>query len=352
MALILDPIIRGLSDAGSPLAGARMSVYVKDTTTPASVFTTNALSTPLSNPVIADSAGRFPQIFAAEGTLFDLVLRTAGGVIIDTADDVPTIGGDGSTFYRDFAAGGRVQFEGAAGVVSLQFGPPSPDDVGGNGKIEGWDGGQLETLEIDSAITSHTGDVTVAGDETVSGNVAVTGTLVGEGVDHVTAYGTHTTTTNLDMPLAAGFTAYRIEIVDITNNGGTWLYARLSYDATPTFKSGGSDYSYNALLMDAGGGFNPSDQVSTGDSKGVLGYYTGVSPANGQAIIDLVTPASGTGRTYLQNFGQGIFSSANVSMNLAATVGLGNYGKATYLRLYFDTGTFSCRWRVIAKKRF
>lgn len=74
---------RATSSNGLNLDGAKWYFYQTGTTTPQSVYTTAALSTPHSNPVEADAAGKFPNIF------FDASLSYRG--VLKTADDVTTI---------------------------------------------------------------------------------------------------------------------------------------------------------------------------------------------------------------------------------------------------------------------
>lgn len=74
---------RATSSNGLNLDGAKWYFYQSGTTTPKSVYTTSALSTAHSNPVVADAAGKFPNIF------FDASLSYRG--VLKTADDVTTI---------------------------------------------------------------------------------------------------------------------------------------------------------------------------------------------------------------------------------------------------------------------
>ena len=68
---------------GLNLDGAKWYFYQTGTTTPQSVYTTAALSTPHLNPVVADAAGKFANIY------FDTALSYRG--ILKTSDDATTI---------------------------------------------------------------------------------------------------------------------------------------------------------------------------------------------------------------------------------------------------------------------
>jgi len=61
---------------GRLVAGARMDVYANRTTTRVSVYADYALTTPLTNPVIANSSGVLPAVWADGGTLEDPILYT------------------------------------------------------------------------------------------------------------------------------------------------------------------------------------------------------------------------------------------------------------------------------------
>lgn len=63
---------------GVPLSGAQLSVYTANTTTPATSYQDNDLTTAHTNPVIADSEGRFPAIFLPNGQ-YKLVLANSSG---------------------------------------------------------------------------------------------------------------------------------------------------------------------------------------------------------------------------------------------------------------------------------
>lgn len=58
--------------------GAKLGVYVNRTTTKAAIFSDEALTTPLDNPVVANSSGNFPLIWANAGTTESPVLYTVG----------------------------------------------------------------------------------------------------------------------------------------------------------------------------------------------------------------------------------------------------------------------------------
>lgn len=76
-----------LDSNGAPLSGARLHFYESGTTKPADVYADTALTVPATNPVVADSAGRFPDIFL-QAIDYKVVLADSGGATVWTADPV------------------------------------------------------------------------------------------------------------------------------------------------------------------------------------------------------------------------------------------------------------------------
>lgn len=64
---------------GDALPGAKLFVYVNGTTTLAITYTTSALNVPNSNPIIANSSGTFPPIWAADASVFSVALTDDEG---------------------------------------------------------------------------------------------------------------------------------------------------------------------------------------------------------------------------------------------------------------------------------
>lgn len=72
---------------GRLVAGALMAVFQNRTTTFATVYADSALTTPLANPVVANSSGHFPIVWAQAGTveaptLYTLAISGPGGLSI------------------------------------------------------------------------------------------------------------------------------------------------------------------------------------------------------------------------------------------------------------------------------
>ncbi len=71
---------------GLTVSGAELQFYTTGTTTPLEVFADAALTTPLENPVTANSAGVWPAIYLQSDAIYRVVLRDADGVTLNDVD--------------------------------------------------------------------------------------------------------------------------------------------------------------------------------------------------------------------------------------------------------------------------
>lgn len=105
--LLAAPVFRAVDASGAPLPGALLQFYVTGTTTPTNVYSSSALSTPLSNPVVADSGGLFAPIYLDPMVTYRCQLLTAGAVLIRDIDPVamPVVIGAGAVTSAMLASG-------------------------------------------------------------------------------------------------------------------------------------------------------------------------------------------------------------------------------------------------------
>lgn len=88
MAAIFQLPKTTLFDAsGLIIPGGKVSFYDAGTTTPRAVYSDSGLTTPISQPVTADAAGRLPLIFMSTGS-FKIAVTDADNVSIYTADNL------------------------------------------------------------------------------------------------------------------------------------------------------------------------------------------------------------------------------------------------------------------------
>lgn len=84
---------------GTPLSGGKLYSYEAGTTTPQASYTDAAGTTPHSNPIILDSAGRVPggEVWIAAGDNYKFVLKTPTDVQLASWDNITGINGTGIT---------------------------------------------------------------------------------------------------------------------------------------------------------------------------------------------------------------------------------------------------------------
>lgn len=84
---LLPPGYQVLDANGAPYSGALLYTYEAGTSTPKVTYSDGGATIPNANPVVADSAGRFGNIFATVGD-YRIVMQTSAGASIYTADPV------------------------------------------------------------------------------------------------------------------------------------------------------------------------------------------------------------------------------------------------------------------------
>lgn len=75
---------------GDPLSGGKLFTYEAGTTTPLAAYTSSSGSTPHTNPIILDAAGRVPggEIWLDYSKLYKFVVKTSTDVLIATYDNI------------------------------------------------------------------------------------------------------------------------------------------------------------------------------------------------------------------------------------------------------------------------
>jgi len=71
---------------GDPIPGGKLEFYIAGTSTPLATYSDAGLTVANANPVIADSAGRFGEIFLISGEEYKVILKDADNATIWTAD--------------------------------------------------------------------------------------------------------------------------------------------------------------------------------------------------------------------------------------------------------------------------
>lgn len=79
-----------LDNNGDPLTGGLVQTFEAGTTTPLASYTSSSGTTPHSNPIVLDSAGRVPggEIWLDFSNLYKFTVKTSTGTLIATYDNV------------------------------------------------------------------------------------------------------------------------------------------------------------------------------------------------------------------------------------------------------------------------
>lgn len=166
--LFTSPVLRPLTISGAIMPDAYVQFYLAGTTTPADVYADAALTTPLENPVVANSAGEFPPIYLDRAVAYRAQLYAADDVLQWDIDPLGTA--------LDYAPGTVVMFfgdeeardeayppalwqvcDGSNGSPDLRSRFPMGMDSGLTPGDTGGASGSLETSE--AGAHDHTGSV-------------------------------------------------------------------------------------------------------------------------------------------------------------------------------------------------
>lgn len=88
--LFIPPVVRATDSNGTIIPGAKWYFYETGTLNLTPVYTDASLSTPHTNPVIADASGLFPPIYLDPAVTYRATQKTAGDVEIEDVDPVNT----------------------------------------------------------------------------------------------------------------------------------------------------------------------------------------------------------------------------------------------------------------------
>ena len=92
MSVRIDHLFSPALDGnGDPLSGAKLYVDLAGTTTNVTTYSDAALTTANADPVVADSEGRFPAIFAPGG-LYKITITTSADAAVTTRDNLSLFG--------------------------------------------------------------------------------------------------------------------------------------------------------------------------------------------------------------------------------------------------------------------
>jgi hypothetical protein len=196
---LLPPFNPALDANGDPIPFARLFTFAAGTSTPKTSYTDETLTTPCSNPVAADAAGRFPPMWAADLSEFRVRLTDQDYAPVVEMDDVRLLGEDPQVLTRDYGPDGRLKITGSGGRVQLEVGDGVGDESGGSVRLGGWAGGQGDEIALDAKAVRATGDLSARGGKLV-GPLRLAGGL-----------GTVSSGTGLVLALPEGYARFQLE---------------------------------------------------------------------------------------------------------------------------------------------
>lgn len=120
-SVLLSPVGNGqqfFDNNGVPLSGGLIYTYQAGSSTPLTTYTTNAGTTPNTNPIILDSAGRCSnEIWLQTGYSYKFVLQTSAGTILQTLDNLYPILQTSAATVDPFTVGMIMLWSGSIGSV-------------------------------------------------------------------------------------------------------------------------------------------------------------------------------------------------------------------------------------------
>lgn len=120
-SVLLSPVGNGqqfFDNNGVPLSGGLIYTYQAGSSTPLTTYTTVNGTTPNSNPIILDAAGRTPQeIWMLVGYSYKLILQTSASVTLQTLDNLYPILQTSSATASPIPAGLITMWSGSIGSI-------------------------------------------------------------------------------------------------------------------------------------------------------------------------------------------------------------------------------------------
>ncbi len=124
-SVLLSPVGNGqqfFDNNGLPLAGGLLYTYQAGSSTPLTTYTTVNGTTPNSNPIILDSAGRTPQeVWMQTGYSYKFVLQTSAGVTLQTLDNLYPILQTAPVVTPSLPTGAIILWSGSIGAIPSGF---------------------------------------------------------------------------------------------------------------------------------------------------------------------------------------------------------------------------------------
>lgn len=256
MSQFLTPIfLQGADSSANPLTGAKLYIYQSGTTTLLSLFSDDALVSPIANPIVADAAGVFAGAFLEE-TTFKAILKTSADVTLYTRDPVYSIG------QADDVSAANVSFDG----TELGFSSDNLQDA------------ITELANSFVAAPPTTVDNTLPRFNGTDGQIQTTGIVVADTSNDVSGIGQITQTATGANTIPVGTTAQR---------PGSPADGMIRYNSTTKRLEHYGDAAWR------GGQFESTQQTITAAGALTLAHGLGVAPKLYMAVLQCTTAELG-----------------------------------------------------------
>ena len=163
-----------LDGAGVAVSGAKIYTYVAGTTTNAATYTSSALSSANTNPIVADSAGRYVAYLTA-GANLRFIIKTSADVLIDDQDNVQSVPGSSVNLDIEGTVGQAVT---AGQVLYLSSAAESVPLTAGKWYLTDSDAAATSTTPQSIGVAVSAIAINVAGTIRLAGEVNSAGAVV------------------------------------------------------------------------------------------------------------------------------------------------------------------------------
>ena len=163
-----------LDGDGVAVSGAKIYTYVAGTTTNAATYTSSALSSANTNPIVADSAGRYVAYLTA-GANLRFIIKTSADVLIDDQDNVQSVPGSSVNLDIEGTVGEAVT---AGQVLYLSSAAESPALTAGKWYLTDSDAAVTSTSPQSIGVAVSAIAINTAGTIRLAGEVNSAGTVV------------------------------------------------------------------------------------------------------------------------------------------------------------------------------
>ena len=194
--LFHNPTRRAWDANGAIASGSKLYFYLTGTTTPRTVYAESTLTTPLTNPVVADSAGVWPSIYLDDAYTYRVVEKDADDdTIADIDPYLPSITEQLTEELSDIAASVAAdaaaieglatyphpyRYQIGAAVIDYPAGIPADEYLFAVGPVAS----RITDIDINITGTSATlailaDGAAIWGPQAVTGDVTLTGQDIG-----------------------------------------------------------------------------------------------------------------------------------------------------------------------------